>query len=263
MTYALSPDGALAVRYHATTDKPTVVNLTNHMSFNLAGAGSPQGILGHDLQVNASRYTPLDRRLIPLGTVERVAGTALDLRRPARLGPRIRDPRLAATRGYDSFWVLDKRGDRRRPQVAARAYDPSSGRTLEALTTEPGVVNLHRQRLPVWPQGHRRAVPRLRRLHARNPALPRQPQPAPVPLHRAQAGSGVREHHGLSLRNSRVGASRAVPVTRHEERRRVAQPRRPLTPRWTRTGGHGSLLLVARRDIGAPPGRAARSRAQR
>ncbi len=80
------------------------------------------------------------RSLIPLGTVERVAGTALDLRRPGRLGPRIRDPRLAATRGYDAFWVLDKRGDRTRPQVAARAYDPASGRTLEALTTEPGVV---------------------------------------------------------------------------------------------------------------------------
>ena len=140
VTYSLSPDGALTIGYRATTDKPTVVNLTNHMNFNLAGAGSPNGILEHDLQVNASRYTPLDRGLIPLGTVEPVAGTALDLRRPTRLGPRIRDPRLAATRGYDAFWVLDKRPARTRPQLAARAYDPSSGRTLEALTTEPGVV---------------------------------------------------------------------------------------------------------------------------
>ena len=140
VTYSLSDDGAFTIRYQATTDKPTIVNLSSHMSFNLAGAGSPGGVLGQVLTVDADRYLPLDRQQIPLGTVAPVAGTPFDFRHTTAIGARIhdKDPQLAMADGYDQYWVLNKRPGVASPQLAARVVDPGSGRTLEVSTTQPG-----------------------------------------------------------------------------------------------------------------------------
>ena len=138
ITYSLSDDGAFAIDYAATTDKATVVNLSNHMNFNLAGAGAPGGILRQLLTVNAERYLPLDRSQIPLGSTAPVAGTPFDFRKPTAIGARIhdKDAQLAIADGYDQYWVLDKPGEK---SLAVHAADPASGRALDCFTTEPGV----------------------------------------------------------------------------------------------------------------------------
>ena len=140
-TYSLSADGVFTVRYDAVTDRPTVVNLTNHNYFNLAGAGSQNGVFAQLLTINADAYTPTDANSIPLGENAKVEGTAFDFRKPTAIGARLRvdEPQLIQARGYDHNWVLNKTGDAAQPQLAVRALDPVSGRTLECLTTEPGV----------------------------------------------------------------------------------------------------------------------------
>ena len=143
VTYALSEDGAFRIDYRATTDKTTVVAMTNHLNFNLAGAGSPEGVLRHELTVDADSYLPTDRTQIPLGRPAPVEGTPFDFRKSTAIGARIGDPdpQLAIAGGYDHTWVLNKRGDASKPQLAARVYDPGSGRVLECLTTEPSVLS--------------------------------------------------------------------------------------------------------------------------
>jgi aldose 1-epimerase len=140
-TYTLSAEGVFTIRYDAVTDRPTVVNLTNHNYFNLAGAGSQNGVFAQLLTINADAYTPTDANAIPLGESAKVEGTPFDFRKPTVIGARLRvaDPQLIQARGYDHNWVLNKTGDAAQPQLAARALDPVSGRTLECLTTEPGV----------------------------------------------------------------------------------------------------------------------------
>lgn len=140
VTYTLTDDDAFSIRYQATTDRDTVLNLTNHSYFNLAGAGSSNGVFQQRLMVAAARYTPVDRNSIPLGPNAPVDGTPFDFRRPMAIGARIRsnDPQLIRAQGYDHNWVLDKR-DGTGPQLAARLYDPASGRTLDCLTTQPGI----------------------------------------------------------------------------------------------------------------------------
>jgi aldose 1-epimerase len=141
VTYMLDEAGALTIAFDATTDKPTVVNMTNHAIFNLAGEGAPQGALQHRLTIPAQAYTPVDATLIPTGERRPVAGTAFDFRNPRTVVDRIRDgrdPQIVAGRGYDHNFALDK-GSTRTPELAARLEDPGSGRVLEVLTTEPGV----------------------------------------------------------------------------------------------------------------------------
>jgi aldose 1-epimerase len=132
VTYTLDADG-LELRYAATTDAPTVVNLTNHAYWNLTGDGT---IEDHVLELPASRFVAVDAELIPTELTP-VEGTPLDFRTPRRIGDRIREPhpQLRHARGYDHAWVVDGDGFRR----AARVHDPGSGRVLEVLTDQPGV----------------------------------------------------------------------------------------------------------------------------
>ncbi len=139
-TYTLNERNELGVTYHATTDKPTVVNISNHSYFNLAAESAGQSALAMLLQLNASRYTPVDDHLIPTGEIRSVEGTAFDFRTAARIGQRLRDghdPQLLYGRGYDHNFVLDGRTDEVR--LAARVEDPVSGRVMEILTGAPGI----------------------------------------------------------------------------------------------------------------------------
>tara|TARA_A100001391_G_scaffold130111_8_gene89515 strand:+ start:19368 stop:20537 length:1170 start_codon:yes stop_codon:yes gene_type:complete len=141
VTYSLNEAGALGITFDAATDAPTVVNMTNHALFNMAGEGAPQGALGNVLNIPAAAYTPVDAALIPTGELRAVAGTNFDFRSPRVIQQDIRDghdEQLLLGRGYDHNFALDK-GVTATPQLAARLEDPVSGRVLEVLTTEPGV----------------------------------------------------------------------------------------------------------------------------
>ncbi len=130
----------LKIEYNASTDKPTVVNLTNHSYFNLAGQGNGD-ILSQTLQLNASKFTPVDSGLIPTGELRGVRGTPFDFLKPVAIGERINgtDEQLKLGRGYDHNWVLDRKTGFSGIELAAVARDPKSGRVLEVLTTEPGI----------------------------------------------------------------------------------------------------------------------------
>lgn len=132
VTCTLNESNEWKIEYHAVTDKPTPVNLTNHSYFNLAGVGSGT-ILDHELMIAADRYTPADETLIPTGQIARVAGTPLDFTKPMRIGARIDQ----VPGGYDHNFVLNSGGGRL--ALAARLRDPASGRTMDILTTEPGI----------------------------------------------------------------------------------------------------------------------------
>ncbi len=137
VTYTLTPRDELVVDYEATSDKATPVNLSQHTYWNLKGGGD---VLDHVLTLNAAAFTPVDSTLIPTGAITPVAGTPFDFRTPAPIGARIAqdNTQLRYGRGYDHNWVLD-RGSGPGLVHAARLVEPTSGRTLDISTTEPGV----------------------------------------------------------------------------------------------------------------------------
>jgi aldose 1-epimerase len=137
VTYALTAEGELRLDYRATTDRETVVNLTNHAYFNLAGGGD---ILGHELLLPAARFVPTDATQIPTGEIRPVAGTPMDFTTPTPIGARIRaedDQLRFANGGYDHTWLVD--GSPGTYRLAARLHEPASGRVMEVFTTQPGV----------------------------------------------------------------------------------------------------------------------------
>lgn len=139
VTYTLQKDNALKIDYQATTDKPTVVNLTNHTYFNLTG-GAKRDVMDHVLTLNADRFLPVDETLIPTGKLQPVSGTPFDFTKPTVIGSRINDStdtQIKYGGGYDHAWVLN--GEAGSLKKAATVYEPTSGRVMEVSTTEPAV----------------------------------------------------------------------------------------------------------------------------
>ncbi len=140
VTYTLTDENAIVIDYEATTDKATPINLTQHSYFNLAGEGNGD-ILNQEMMINADRFTPVDKNLIPTGELRPVKGTPFDFTTSTKIGARIDDSydQMVLGHGYDHNFVLNRKKEDTGLVLAARAYDPSSGRVLEVSTTQPGV----------------------------------------------------------------------------------------------------------------------------
>jgi aldose 1-epimerase len=140
-TYTLDDKNQLKIEYKATTDAPTIINITNHAYWNLSGEGSANGAMGHVLTIPAETYLPTDAGAIPTGEYKRVEGTVFDFRKPTAVGDRVRDARdqqILFGRGYDHNWVVGRKV-LKNEQLMARVNDPASGRGFELWSNQPGL----------------------------------------------------------------------------------------------------------------------------
>ncbi len=140
-SYALNEANELRMEYTATTDRPTIANITNHAYWNLAGEGAPAGAMGHVLTIPAEHYTPVNATLIPTGALQPVAGTVFDFRKPTAIGARVRearDPQIVFGKGYDHNFMI-ARDVAKEPRLLARVEEPTSGRGFELLSNQPAL----------------------------------------------------------------------------------------------------------------------------
>ena len=201
VTYTLNDKNELIIDYLARSDRATHVNLTQHSYFNLAGAGD---ILGHELTIDADRYTPVSAALIPTGELAPVEGTPFDFRTSTAIGARIDqpNPQLKNGGGYDHNWVLNgTAGSLRR---AARVVEPKTGRTLEVATTEPGMQFYTGNFLDGKLKGKGRSSPAPQRLLPGDAAFPRYAEPAEFPDDVAEGGRRCTKRVLFSLLASTV-----------------------------------------------------------
>jgi len=195
-TYSLDENNTLAVEYRATTDRPTVVNITNHAYWNLGGEGSAEGAMGHLLTIPASHYSPTDAGAIPTGEFRPVAGTVFDFRRPTAVGARVRDAsdqQIGFGRGYDHNWVV-ARNVAREPRLLARVEDPGSGRIMHVLSNQPGIQFYSGNFLDATTTG------KAGRIYRMGDAIVLEPQMFPDTPNRPEFGS-VRLNPGQTYRN--------------------------------------------------------------
>ncbi len=194
--YSLDAANALTIEYTAGTDKPTIVNLSNHAYWNLSGEGSPQGAMGHLLTLHADAYTPVDETLIPTGEVRPVSGTVFDFRKPRAIGERVRnaeEPQLVYGRGYDHNFVTAREVSNT-PRLQAEVRDPASGRGFELWSNQPGLQFYSGNFLDgtvVGKSGH---------LYREGDALVLEPQLFPDTANRPEFGS-ARLAPGATYRN--------------------------------------------------------------
>jgi aldose 1-epimerase len=195
-TYALSEANELSVEYRATTNRATVVNLSNHAYWNLAGEGSAQGAMGHLLTIPAEHYSPTNATAIPTGEFRPVAGTAFDFRKATPIGARVRDAsdqQIVFGRGYDHNWAV-ARTLAPRPRLLARVEEPGSGRVMELLSNQPGLQFYSGNFLDATTVGKAGSIYRM------GDAIVLEPQMFPDTPNRPEFGS-VRLDPGQTYRN--------------------------------------------------------------
>ncbi|HEY0413920.1 MAG TPA: aldose epimerase family protein [Allosphingosinicella sp.] len=195
-TYALDEANNLSVEYRATTDRPTVVNLSNHAYWNLAGEGAVEGAMGHLLTIPADHYSPTDATAIPTGEFRRVQGTVFDFRKPTAVGTRVRDAsdeQIVFGRGYDHNWVV-ARSLSPEPRLLARVEEPKSGRVMEIFSNQPGVQFYSGNFLDATTSG------KAGQLYRMGDAIVLEPQMFPDTPNRPDFGS-VRLDPGQTYRN--------------------------------------------------------------
>jgi aldose 1-epimerase len=216
-TYALNERNELSVEYRAITDRPTIVNLSNHTYWNLAGEGAPQGALGEELTIPAQAYTPTDPTAIPTGEIRPVAGTPFDFRTAKPVQRDVRDGhdvQLVYGKGYDHNWVI-ARTPAAAPRLTARIEDPATGRKLEILSNQPGLQFYSGNFLDgtiVGKSGH---------IYREGDALVLEPQLFPDTPNHPEFGS-ARLDPGQTYRNLiiyRFGVTAGTPVARQGSRR--------------------------------------------
>lgn len=195
-TYSLDEMNALTIEYRATTDKPTIVNITNHAYWNLQGEGSAGGAMGHIVVIPAETYLPTDAGAIPTGAFKRVAGTAFDFRKPMAVGARVRDARdeqLVFGRGYDHNWVIGRKVTDNQ-HLMARVSDPASGRGFELWSNQPGLQFYSGNFLDATTSG------KSKRIYRMGDAIVMEPQIFPDTPNQPKFGS-ARLEPGQTYRN--------------------------------------------------------------
>lgn len=194
--YSLDDSNALSIDYRATTDRTTVVNISNHGYWNLAGEGAPAGAMDHLLTIPADEYSPTDATAIPTGEFKPVEGTAFDFRKPMAVGLRVRDAsdeQIVFGRGYDHNWVISRERSAR-PRVVAMLEDPVSGRVMEVVSDQPGLQFYSGNFLDGT------IVGKAGKLYRQGDAIVLEPQMFPDTPNRPEFGS-VRLEPGQEYRN--------------------------------------------------------------